>query len=105
MCGDIGRCEPDGTCAPILCNEGFECSPQIQRCNIGSPRANEHGCEYVACDDGWECEANTRCTAPTDPSTHGCTVLECEADGDCDCGYCVNGHCASNFGTCTPAPV
>lgn len=105
ICGDIGRCQPDGTCAPVLCDEGFECSPDRQRCNVGSPRADEHGCEYLPCDDGWDCEENTRCTPPTEPGTHGCTVLECGADSDCDCGYCVNGHCTSLLGTCVPAPA
>jgi hypothetical protein len=75
------------------------------RCNVGGPRADGHGCELIPCNDGWACGENARCTAPADAASHGCTAMTCKSDGDCDCGYCVNGTCADNLGTCSFAPV
>lgn len=102
-CGTDARCQPDGGCAPLACDAGYACA-QGSRCSVASARADGHGCELIACDDGWTCDENTRCTAPTDKSSHGCTVMLCSVDGDCDCGYCVNGRCNANLGNCTPAP-
>jgi hypothetical protein len=102
-CGSYGRCQPDGGCAPTLCTAGYNCDVG-SRCNVGRPRADGHGCELVPCNDGWACGENARCTAPADPGSHGCTTMTCKNDGDCDCGYCVNGTCADNLGTCSFAP-
>jgi hypothetical protein len=102
-CGPYGRCQPDGGCAPTLCTAGYNCDVG-SRCNVGGPRADGHGCELVPCNDGWACGENARCTAPADPGSHGCTTMTCKNDGDCDCGYCVNGTCADNLGTCSFAP-
>ena len=102
-CAPWGRCQPDAaTCAPILCTEGYSCSAD-SRCAVGSARANANGCELIPCDSGWTCTTNTRCTTPGDCS-HGCTPLTCKTDGDCDCGYCVNGTCTSNLGSCSSPP-
>jgi len=102
-CGSYGRCQPDGGCAPTLCTAGYNCDVG-SRCNVGGPRVDGHGCELVPCNDGWACGENARCTAPADPGSHGCTTMTCKNDGDCDCGYCVNGTCADNLGTCSFAP-
>jgi len=103
-CAPWGRCQPDaGTCAPILCTDGYACGAG-SRCAVASARANANGCEQIPCDSGWTCTTNTRCTAPSDPASHGCTPLNCKTDGDCDCGYCVNGTCASNLGKCSFPP-
>jgi hypothetical protein len=48
---------------------------------------------------------NTRCTPPGDATNHGCVPLACTSDGDCDCGYCVNGTCGSNLGFCSFPPA
>ena len=103
-CSPGGRCQPDGGCAPTLCTDGYACS-LASRCNVGGPRADGHGCELIPCNDGWACGENARCTAPADAASHGCTAMTCKSDGDCDCGYCVNGTCADNLGTCSFAPV
>ncbi len=102
-CGDTARCQADGRCAPLLCDDGYTCLAGT-RCAKGSARANEHGCEPIPCDDGWTCTENTRCTSPVDPWSHGCTALACQADTECDCGYCVNGVCQSNLGMCSHPP-
>jgi hypothetical protein len=102
-CGNAEHCQSNGSCTPILCTEGFAC-PNESHCSIGSSRADGHGCELIPCNQGWTCAENTRCTAPDDPNHHGCTVMSCKLDTDCDCGFCVNGSCAANLGTCTQAP-
>jgi hypothetical protein len=99
-CGTEARCQSDGTCAALLCTAGYSCLTG-SRCNVSSARANEHGCELIPCNDGWACDENSRCTAPDDKTSHGCKVMSCTVDDDCDCGYCVNGSCLSNLGTCT----
>lgn len=103
-CAPGGSCQSDGSCAPLLCTEGFSC-PSGSRCSIGSGRADTHGCELTPCDEGWSCPENTRCTAPTDSGSHGCTFVSCTSDQECDCGYCVNGSCAANLGWCSQAPA
>ena len=102
-CGVDARCQANGTCAPLSCADGYAC-PAGSRCHPGGARSDGHQCELVPCYDGWSCDENTRCTAPTDPSSHRCTVASSTNDLDCDCGYCVNGACASNLGFCSYPP-
>ena len=102
-CGTGARCQTDGTCAPLSCADGYACAAG-SRCHPGGARSDTHQCEFLPCDDGWTCDENTRCTAPADPSSHGCTTVGCTKDDDCDCGYCVNGSCASNLGFCSYPP-
>jgi len=91
---DPCACEASGiwttcelACTADSCADGEQCS------------ANGH-CEPIACDEGYECAPNTRCD-PTSAVAHGCTILSCQTDGDCDCGACVNGSCASGPGLCS----
>jgi len=102
-CGATARCQTDGTCKLLLCTEGITC-PATSRCNVGAPHADATGCEPIPCNEGWTCGENTKCTTPVGPNNHGCTTLSCQKDSDCDCGYCVNGSCASNLGGCVQAP-
>lgn len=102
-CGADARCQADGTCAALSCADGYACTAG-SRCHPAGARSDAHQCELIPCDDGWTCDENTRCTAPTDPRSHGCTTASCTKDGDCDCGYCVNGSCASNLGFCSYPP-
>lgn len=102
-CGSDARCQSDGTCKPVLCTDGYTCQASY-RCNVASARADGHGCELVPCDDGWTCTENMRCTNPSDPLTHGCRAQTCVSDGDCDCGYCVEGACAVALGRCSFPP-
>ncbi len=111
VCPSNLRCDPTGAnadvngCAPIPCDAGHTC-PADTRCNVGSSRADAFGCEYVPCDEGYVCPENNRCTdkAPAARS-HGCTAMTCNSDGDCDCGYCVNGVCSADPGTCQTPPA
>lgn len=102
-CGADARCQADGTCQPLRCDAGYACADG-SRCNVESTRADAHGCELIPCNDGWSCEENTRCVVPVSATSHGCNALQCAADTDCDCGYCVNGSCKANLGYCTAAP-
>jgi len=103
-CGTEARCQGDGTCRSLLCTEGHTCVAPQYRCNPTGGRADANGCELVACDAGWTCEENTRCTNPADKASHGCTPLACKGDVDCDCGYCVNGGCSARVGHCMNPP-
>jgi hypothetical protein len=92
-------------CEYLPCNDGHTC-PQDTRCNLGSSRADAFGCEYLPCNDGYTCPENTRCTVAAPAAlSHGCTAMPCTSDGDCNCGYCVNGACYANPGTCQTPPV
>jgi hypothetical protein len=102
-CGVGAHCQTDGTCAAVSCADGYVCTAG-SRCHPGAVRSDAHQCELIPCDDGWSCDENTRCTAPSDPNSHGCTIASCTKDLDCDCGYCVNGSCASNLGFCSYPP-
>ena len=118
-CGTDYRCnaalvkEGNQGCEPTPCNEGYTCSsglrcyscPADTRCSVGSSRADRYGCEYVPCSDGYACPENSRC-AVTAPAAydHGCATMFCKSDGDCDCGYCVNGGCSADPGTCQTPP-
>lgn len=102
-CSPSARCQTDGSCVPILCTDGYTCNVDA-RCKVGSVRADSHGCELLPCDDGWTCDENTQCTTPGDRGSHGCTTMACKQDSECDCGYCVNGFCSSNLGSCSFAP-
>ena len=102
-CGPDARCQSDGTCRPLSCADGYACAAG-SRCRPGSARADAHQCELIPCDDGWTCDQNMRCTAPTTAGSHGCTALACANDGDCDCGYCVNGSCSASLGWCSNPP-
>jgi hypothetical protein len=104
-CGPGARCDADaGVCVLIPCTQGYTCRSD-QRCAVGNPAADGYGCEPIPCDDGWTCPTNTRCTTPSTPVNHGCTLLTCKSDGDCDCGFCVNGTCLSNLGYCSSPPA
>jgi hypothetical protein len=92
-------------CELIPCDAGFTC-PADTRCNVGSPRADSKGCEYVPCNAGYACPEDTRCTVASPPANdHGCTTMSCKSDGDCDCGFCMDGVCSANPGTCQYPPV
>src|SRR5262249_36981455 len=39
------------------------------------------------------------------PIYHVCEPISCNADGDCTCGACVNGHCYQGPGQCQAPPA
>lgn len=102
-CADDETCNLDtGLCDPRACDDGYAC-PDGSECAPDATGADPHGCVPVRCDAGYACPPNTRCDAQT--SGHGCAVLPCSADSDCDCGACVSGSCASGPGLCTGEPL
>ena len=111
VCSSSSQCNPGSSradafgCELIQCNAGYSC-PADTRCNVGSSRADMYGCEYVPCTDGYACPENKRCTVAASAAyDHGCTTMSCKSDGDCDCGYCVNGVCSADPGTCQTPPA
>lgn len=88
-------CESDG----YTCPQGFECLPTI-------PLADKNGCMPVRCTAGFECPVNTRCAPKSEAYfAHQCERLSCEVDGDCDCGYCLEGVCRDVLSYCAMPPI
>ena len=86
------RCDTDG----LSCPDGSTCLPGAQ--------ADAHGCVPVSCQQGYACPINERCGAGPS-SRHGCETLTCTRDADCDCGYCIMGHCSQALYYCAKPPV
>jgi len=127
-CEAGNRCEEDGHCRPIPCDDGWDCGSALV-CDGTRPTADEHGCALgdcevdditcpntyvcdgtstwkdsrncapVRCDAGFECPINFDCD-PTAP-VHGCVQRACEDDQACDCGACVRGVCHPRIFVCT----
>ena len=94
----------DGDCvgaAPLLCEDGNECTGEI--CDP------EAGCQYTtltgaACDDGEPCTVGDTCGEDTS-CTAGPNECTCEDDPDCeDNGDLCDGHPVCVGGLCTPDP-
>ena len=88
--GFFKQCEPDCRTADGACRDGLECNASTGQCL--EPRCTE---------PGNTCPANKFC----DPSItlgDGCKKTACQNDLECGCGFCVNGSCQSNLGSCSP---
>lgn len=112
MCPEpMRQCETDEDCVDGICIEipppcdycpGGNSSSCIAPCTTGSCGDGETcntemgRCEPIACGEGYDCPPNRRCTSTGDG--HGCSVLDCTTDSDCDCGVCAHS------GTCLPGP-
>jgi len=119
-CDTDADCPPNGTCVsgytetcpqcqrrdcvypPPLCNDGYDCLSSLA-CEVGSARADEHGCVAPSCADSITCPENERCTAPS-ALDDGCRPLECTQDADCDSGPCSLGACGPVTAGCVAAP-
>lgn len=127
-CGEGGRCEADGHCAPVSCLDGNPC-PSSHVCDperVGG--TDNQGCAPKNCMlDDFVCPPNTRCTS-TSPLQGGCEIIVCDAttpcghnldcdlasgacvtrpcgsDADCDCGACINSGCAPRAYVCVDGP-
>lgn len=97
-CPSGEQCASSGLCEPTSCKAGYAC-PTGSRCAPASTDSDPHGCQPIPCTQGFACPENTRCTSTT-TDNHGCVVLSCKRDTDCDCGACVNGACAAGPGIC-----
>lgn len=104
-CPEDRICDPERAgadvhgCAYRSCvDEGYVC-PETRVCEVGD-FDDAHGCRSKTCDEGLECGDNTRCNT----EGPGCVTLTCQADADCDCGYCINGGCAGRLNICVILP-
>ena len=71
------------------CTNDAQCSPG-QTCDLGAAR-----CVAISCGGAATCPPNFECGGAT------CTRMSCASDLDC-AGYCVNGTCFEQTGSCTP---
>jgi hypothetical protein len=78
-CGPDFRCNANGACEPIPCDEGFSC-PERQTCNA-----------MIAHD----------MTLPMHARSSGCVNIMCSDDQACPAGkVCVTGYCQDGQGSC-----
>jgi hypothetical protein len=106
-CTTDAECKPSGQtliCEPIACSctdqkscvagctKDADCAASGEICDTTSARCVPRSCTTTA-----DCAPNFDCTAPT------CARRSCTTDLDCD-GYCVNGSCFDQTGTCILQP-
>ena len=104
-CTDDSQCKAGGQsmiCQPIACSctgqlscvqgctSDMACAAQGEVCDLATAR-----CVAKACTTGADCPANFDC------QTGACARRPCTTDLECD-GYCVEGQCYDQTGTCTP---
>jgi hypothetical protein len=104
-CTSDADCKPHGAtlvCDPIACScngqmqcepgctDDTPCTPLGEVCDVATARCVAHACSQPS-----GCPANFDCTGGS------CMRRPCSSDLDCD-GYCVNGACFDQTGTCTP---
>jgi hypothetical protein len=59
-CTSDDRCEADGTCTPIPCDEGYAC-PAATHCDRTSLSADAHGCVRPTCSERGDCGEGEHC--------------------------------------------
>ena len=100
-------CSPSATgadgngCAPQPCTAGYACAGGFQ-CAVGTVGADPHGCAPQPCSQTG-CPINFVCR--TTATSGGCTTKTCSVDGDCDCGFCIQGFCANRLNACVMPPA
>jgi len=76
----------------------------LDACDDGETCAPNGLCEATECDSSAACPTHFDCADGGDESGH-CARRTCEADRDCDGGWCVLGDCYAAAGTCSlPVP-
>ena len=129
-CGATQRCNAAGHCEAFPCADGFTC-PAATVCSSSATGADANGCAPQPCTAGYACAADFHCAAGsagadahgcapppcsetgcpvnfvcrTTATSGGCTAKTCSADGDCDCGFCIQGLCASRLKVCVLLPA
>jgi hypothetical protein len=100
-CGEGMRCATDGACEPHPCTDGFAC-PSGTICDPADGGADVNGCAPVSCTDGYACSYHTTCDRTSAGADgHGCVRRACTDDSSCASGgYCVQGACYVEPGTC-----
>lgn len=90
-----------GSACRAACTGDTDCGTGF-RCNA------DGACEAVPCDDGFDCPVHQACdpaaigpTTPVFDRHHGCVNVSCSGDSDCDDGlFCVNEICQTGVGSC-----
>ena len=85
-------------CTSASCNAGLRCNAQ-------------GACEPIPCDQGFACPTHEHCdatvahaTGPVYTRTQGCVRTTCKADADCPpATLCVNAVCQDGAGVCREA--
>lgn len=92
VCDPIAcSCNGQQQCVPG-CTKDTDCAAQGEICDTATARCVPHTCSLPA-----DCPPNFDCANGT------CARRTCTSDLDCD-GYCVDGACFDQTGTCTPLP-
>ena len=129
-CSATERCNAAGHCETFPCADGFTC-PGATVCSPGATGADANGCAPQPCTAGYACAAGFQCAAGTagadahgcapqpcsqtgcpinfvcrtTATSGGCTAKTCSVDGDCDCGFCIQGFCANRLNACALPPA
>ncbi|HEY6460779.1 MAG TPA: hypothetical protein VIY73_11535 [Polyangiaceae bacterium] len=85
-------CEKDGCCGSLVCTHG--CTDD-STCGAGSV-CTEHRCVAAPCQSDSDCPSSFACSGT-------CARRLCTSDSDCP-GYCLDGACYDDLGSCTLAP-
>src|SRR5207237_10250943 len=93
VCDPIAcTCSNQKTCVPG-CTSDMQCADGGQRCDLATARCVAQACSVPA-----DCAPNFDCRATT------CTRRPWPSDLECD-GFCVDGACFAQTGTCVlPVP-
>ncbi|APR84640.1 Hypothetical protein A7982_09989 [Minicystis rosea] len=71
-------------------------------CSAGLACGTDHRCAPAVCAQQLDCPKNFLCPPVADAK---CERKKCSVDPECDEGYCVEGSCFGDPGTCLkPAP-
>lgn len=91
-------CGPYKSCGPRCdAEDGVPCDPDTQVCS-----ADGH-CVERTCEKDDDCNPAFACADAEGAKV--CTRKTCDSVDDCDCGWCVNGSCYLEPGTCSlPVP-
>jgi hypothetical protein len=94
--GHCAQCSATADCKTGICSD----NACVAECGSTAPCTEFAQCGAAArcvpkpCTTVSDCPAHARCTAGT------CARITCSTNGDCSGGYCVQGACYSELGTC-----
>ncbi len=95
-CGGVDTtCEADCGPSGVACPDGEVCDEDTGHCERNSCLSLD-----FACPENHDCDPER-----PDADVTGCARRECNADAECDCGFCVTGTCESALGVCMFPPA
>ena len=89
--------EQIGSECRVPCTEDTGCAEAGLRCNA------DGACEAIPCDEGFACLSHEACDPKLGASrlAHGCVSISCSEDAQCpEQSVCVNGSCQEGPGSC-----